>query len=87
MYNQNSHLTTQSIVSYGFVAGAAWSIYSIENLVKYPLSTMFDCCIGGFFGSVGAAIVYDLVPEPFKIIVPITLGVSAVYYFAKSLKN
>ncbi|AYV77767.1 MAG: hypothetical protein Edafosvirus1_98 [Edafosvirus sp.] len=69
MGNANRFLSSDTTVaSLGFANGMLWSNddRSVAEMAERPLSTVFRGAIGGFFASIGAEIVHDMLPKQFS---------------------
>jgi uncharacterized protein YneF (UPF0154 family) len=67
-----------------FIAAIIWSSGSVNNLLLYPLSSLFIGIIYGIFLSCISVCVYGTLPYALQPIVPILLFASIAYYLIKN---
>lgn len=58
----------------GFIAGCAWKLNDMNDIVHYPISTIFKCSIGGIYYGIGASFVsYFVIPKEIGLLVPVLM--------------
>lgn len=72
------------IAGTGFIMGFCYHVRFDKHTLKYPLTSMFNGSVYGFWTSIGAEIVSLVIPLPMKCVIPITTTASSIYsLFAK----
>ena len=69
----------RAIILSGFALGFLWTFKANKKTLKYPLSTIFNGSINGFFCSIGALIVGIFIPFQIRFIIPMACASSIVY--------
>ena len=87
-YSRDSILTNLNI-TLGFVAGAVWcnsnknSTLMIENICKYPLSSVFKGALAGTFWAIPTGFVDSMLINEVKPVLGLALASSICYYLVK----
>lgn len=64
-----------TISNFGFLYGVVYNIEKNE-LLEYPLSTLFGSLFGGIMYAIGSSIIASFLPEEIRFIVPLSLTIS-----------
>jgi len=70
----------QSVSVSGFMIGFLYDFKFNRRTLHFPLSTIFNSAIAGFFTAIGAKIVSGFIPSNLKFIIPLMAIASCFYY-------
>jgi hypothetical protein len=72
--------SNQVVYSSGFMIGFVYDFKFNKKTLHFPLSTIFNSAISGFFTAIGADIVSGFLPPSLKFIIPVAAIASCIYY-------
>ncbi len=83
----NSLNSEQIVMGSGFMIGFLYEFKLSKRTVNNPLTTIFNASIGGFLTYIGTGVISSILPPGMLFIIPVTAGVSCVYWKYNDIKK